>query len=726
MKNKHEILKEYYGYEEFREGQEYVIDNIIKGNDVIGVMPTGAGKSVCYQVPAIILDGITIVVSPLISLMKDQVSALTQLGIAAAYINSSLTDVQIKKVVDKASNNEYKIIYVSPERLTTKSFINFAKKCRISMITVDEAHCISQWGQDFRPSYSKVPEFIEKLNYRPIISAFTATATSEVRNDIIDKLKLENPVQLVTGFNRKNLRFLVERPKTKLVSLRKFLDDRKDKYGIIYCNTRKGVDELCESLNQRGYNALRYHAGLSTKERQENQNLFLHDEINIIVATNAFGMGIDKSNVGYVVHYNMPMNIESYYQEAGRAGRDGTEACCLLLFQENDVKTVNYLIEHGKDSEHLDAKTIEQLKQHNRERMQHMLDYCKTSDCLRKFILNYFGDSFDDDCANCSNCDTIFETEDITKESVEIIKCIKEVNESFGVNMIVDILRGSKSKNIVEKGLSGLQTYGTLKKISKEKVTLIVNNLISNKYINKSKDKYPILSIGEIGDELQSDEFNIEMKVKSEVISKNRDIYKPKNKFIKIDENLYNELRTLRSNLGKVQNVPAYVIFSDSTLIDICQKHPKDRDELLEVSGIGEFKLNKYGDALLEVLNSIEDKRVITDTLQTDEELDLACIEISDESVTVSEIADKINSKIMQKGYAKISAIQINKILIEKGYLESIEDGFHRSVKIPTKIGKELGISKERRENNGEIYFINKFNRDAQLKVIADIKENLL
>ena len=404
MKSKYELLKEYFGYDSFREGQEQVIDSILGGRDVLGIMPTGAGKSVCYQIPALMLSGITLVISPLISLMQDQVAALNQMGIHAAYLNSSLTYNQYLTALKYARAGRYKIIYVAPERLETYEFLAFAMHAEISMISVDEAHCVSQWGQDFRPSYLRIVDFIDKLQKRPIVSAFTATATSDVRDDIIRILKLENPMMLTTGFNRSNLFFQTERPKDKFEALKGYMETFEGQSGVIYCLTRKAVEEVCEKLVQAGYPATRYHAGLSPEERKENQDAFIYDEKPIMVATNAFGMGIDKSNVRYVIHYNMPKNMEGYYQEAGRAGRDGAPSRCILLYSPQDVAVNRYFIDNNNRNDELTEEEQEFIRKLDEKRLQQMVSYSLTKKCLRTFILNYFGEQGPANCGGCSNC----------------------------------------------------------------------------------------------------------------------------------------------------------------------------------------------------------------------------------------------------------------------------------------------------------------------------------
>lgn len=404
MKNKYELLKEYFGYDSYRPGQEEVIDSILKGRDVLGIMPTGAGKSVCYQIPALMFSGITLVISPLISLMQDQVASLNQAGVHAAYLNSSLTYNQYLTALKYARAGRYKIIYVAPERLETTEFLAFAMHADISMVCVDEAHCVSQWGQDFRPSYLRITEFIQHLQKRPVVSAFTATATSDVRDDIIRILQLQDPMILTTGFDRSNLFFQTERPRDKFEALKAHMKTFEGQSGVIYCLTRKTVEEVCERLNQEGYPATRYHAGLSPEERKENQEAFIYDTKPIMVATNAFGMGIDKSNVRYVIHYNMPKNMEGYYQEAGRAGRDGEPSKCILLYSPQDIAVNRYFIENNNRNDELSADEQEFIRKLDEKRLQQMSTYCVTHKCLRTYILNYFGENGPVNCGGCSNC----------------------------------------------------------------------------------------------------------------------------------------------------------------------------------------------------------------------------------------------------------------------------------------------------------------------------------
>ncbi len=603
--DKFEILKQYFGYSEFRQGQEAIINNILNGKDVISIMPTGAGKSICYQIPALMMQGVALVISPLISLMKDQVDALVQSGIKAAYLNSSLSAGQYSEVLNRAANGEYQIIYAAPERLMTEDFLSLTKQIKISMISVDEAHCISQWGQDFRPSYLKIVEFVEQLPNRPVISAFTATATLEVREDIIGILRLQDPFAIATGFDRKNLFFGVEKPGNKFSALLKIIKKHENKSGIIYCSTRKAVETVFHKLVESGYPATYYHAGLDTKERQKNQEDFLYDRKPLMVATNAFGMGIDKSNVSFVVHYNMPQNIESYYQEAGRAGRDGEPADCILLYSGQDVRTNRFLIEN---SENMNADFTEEMrlavKQKDLERLKFMTYYCNADDCLREYILKYFGESAANYCGNCSNCMTAFETVDVTLEAQKILSCVFRIaqrNKSFGKMMILDILFGKKNERIVSLGLDSLSTFGILSDTTIHKARRILDYLVQNEYLSASDDEYPVLGLTERSREILYDKHKIEMKFPRETAPDRRKVTLPPGSE-GLDKELFSLLRNLRAQYAANAHVPAYVIFTDATLREMCQRLPRTPEELLEISGVGNAKLKRYGDAFLEVI----------------------------------------------------------------------------------------------------------------------------
>ncbi len=721
-----QILKQYFGYDRFREGQQQLINSILKGQDCLGIMPTGAGKSICFQVPALMMGGLTLIISPLISLMKDQVNSLTQAGIAAAYINSSLTENQISLALNKAKNGTYKLLYVAPERLLTVDFLELAKSVEISMLTVDEAHCISQWGQDFRPSYAKIPEFIAQLSHRPILSAFTATATPKVREDIISLLDLQEPTVLVTGFNRENLYFEVQNPKNKFKALIDFLQDKKDKSGIVYCSTRKNVGEVCQNLIDNGYNASRYHAGLSDHERQKNQDDFLFDRVQIMVATNAFGMGIDKSNVSFVVHYNMPKDIESYYQEAGRSGRDGERAECILLYSTQDVRTNMWLIENARDVEYPDKETEEILKARDRKRLREMTFYCTTSDCLRSYILKYFGETPQNFCGNCGNCKSNFDTVDITIDAQKILSCVCRMKERYGVNMVIDVLRGSKNEKVTHLGFDKLTTYGISEK-SEKQLREIINHLILNGYLIKTDAEYPILVLGERASGLLQGSEKVTMKLsKEKEKQKSIETVKKPTTAKPVDKGLFAVLRDLRYQIAKEQKVPAFTVFSDSTLTDMCMKTPKTDTEMLSVSGVGQIKLERYGKRFLQAITQYQEQNLSDKEINLEEAdktiFDKTEIEISDEGVTISMIADKINSKALPFGYKKLIPAKINDWLVSLGYLEKITEG-EKNQKLPTEQGVELGITTETRKRNAEEYKINYFSKTAQEFIIEHLEE---
>jgi ATP-dependent DNA helicase RecQ len=584
-----QILQEYFGYSEFKRGQESIIDEILSGNDVVGIMPTGAGKSLCFQIPALVLEGTAIVISPLISLMKDQVDTLNEMGIKAAFINSSLNTQEFRSITAKAQQGDYKLLYIAPERLETESFWGLLSQLDISLIAVDEAHCISEWGHDFRPSYTKIAEMIARLPKRPVVAALTATATIQVKQDIIRLLKLKKPYVQITGFDRENLYFSVEKPRKKFDFLLKYIKKNITNTGIVYCSTRKTVESVCKQLNENGISATRYHAGLTDEERIANQEAFIFDKAQVIVATNAFGMGIDKSNTRYVVHYNMPKTMENYYQEAGRSGRDGERAECILLFSAADIITNKLLIENSGNNV---DKTNEYKK------LQEMVDYCNTDSCLRKYILSYFGeDDSPNECRNCGSCNGNVESTDITTEAQKILSCIKRTNERFGSGIITDVLKGSGTEKLRTLGFDKLTTFGIMKEYSKETIKEIIAYLIAENFIDVKGDKYPILALNLKAYGLLKGE--TELCIKRVII---KETPKAKKSEHKVSNDLFEKLRGLRRVIAEEHRVPPFIIFSDTTLKDMCAKLPLTGDNMLEVSGVGKFKLEKYGDRFIELI----------------------------------------------------------------------------------------------------------------------------
>lgn len=595
MSDKLSVLKDYFGHDSFRDGQEQIVDALLDGRDALCIMPTGAGKSMCYQIPALLFDGVTIVVSPLISLMKDQVGSLVQSGVPAAYINSSLSYPQFLRVLSNVEHGKYKIIYVAPERLLTDGFLDTCKKINISMVAVDEAHCVSQWGQDFRPSYLKIISFVESLANRPIVGAFTATATNDVKEDIKKILRLKNPFEITTGFDRPNLFFGVIKSSSKDEKLIDLIRERGDRSGIVYCATRKNVESVCELLCDNGFSAARYHAGLDEYERRKNQEDFVFDRKNIMVATNAFGMGIDKSNVTYVIHYNMPKNIESYYQEAGRAGRDGGEADCILLYSPKDVRLNRFMIENSEGNDELTIEENEQIRERDFERLKYMTFYSTTNDCLRGFILRYFGGDKKAYCGKCSNCLSVHKLVDVTIDAQKIMSCIARTGQRYGKPMICDVLKGSKSEKILKAELNNQSTYGIMKEVTTRHIFGTIDFLAEKEYISSDNETEVLKLLPKSRDVLFGRERLVMKKVEnSEKVVKT---HRPE---VPVNSDLLDALKALRKGIASKKSVPAYVIFTDATLIDMCKKCPETPDEMLEVSGVGRTKLEKFGKQFLE------------------------------------------------------------------------------------------------------------------------------
>lgn len=599
-----ETLKTYFGYDTFREGQEKIVEAILTNRDVLAIMPTGAGKSICYQIPALILPGITLVISPLISLMQDQVKALNDAGIHAAFINSSLTENQISKALYLAASGRYKIIYVAPERLENYEFLEFARNVEISMVTVDEAHCISQWGQDFRPSYLKIVEFIKNLPKRPIVSAFTATATEEVKNDILCTLSLADPEVVITGFDRKNLYYSVENIRRKDEFIMEYIEKHPTESGIIYCATRKNVDNLFELLFKRGVPVTRYHAGLTNETRKKNQDDFIYDRTSVIIATNAFGMGIDKSNVRYVIHYNMPQSMENYYQEAGRAGRDGENSQCILLFSLQDVMIDRMLLDN-KDFSDVDEEDEYLIRQRDIRRLQTMEGYCKTTGCLRNYILEYFGEKTSGPCDNCGNCHREYHEVDMTAEAKWVVNCVAETRGRYGLTIVLGTLMGAKRARLRELRTDQYKSYGALSGHSEAELRTLISQMTERGYLYQTQEKYSVLKLGDITP-LKDENTRVIMRTYEEKEpDKKKKIQKAVRKrstdaLTSAGYDLFEILRKLRLEIAKEESMPPYIIFSDKTLIDMCVKKPSDEEEMLNVSGVGANKLKKYGQRFLE------------------------------------------------------------------------------------------------------------------------------
>lgn len=733
-----QILKTYFGYDSFRPGQEEIIDQILAGRDALAIMPTGAGKSLCYQVPALMLPGITIVISPLISLMMDQVKALNEAGIHAAYINSSLTENQVAKALEFAKAGRYKIVYAAPERLETPRFLDFACHAEISMITVDEAHCISQWGQDFRPSYVRIVSFIQQLPMRPIVTAFTATATKRVQADIQAVLRLQDPYVAVTGFDRENLYFEIQRTKEKKERIREYLEKHPGESGIIYCATRKNVDELYLFLESAGFSTGRYHAGMENEARRNSQEDFIYDRIQVMIATNAFGMGIDKSNVRYVLHYNMPQSLENYYQEAGRAGRDSEPAECIIYYSPQDVVINQFLLENKENYGEYTIEEMQNIQAQDRERLQKMITYCTTTGCLRNYILGYFGESGKEPCGNCSNCLEELEEMDAAEAAANIIECVRESGQRFGINMIAGTLLGENTAKIRNYRMNENPCYGKQSKLGQERVKEIIQTMLERGYLFQTKDKYALLKLTDISEELlhRTEPFWVAYRKPEgqKPVKKRR--AKAIGDLNEKAQHLFEALRKLRSELAKDRSIPPYMVASDKTLHDMCVKIPLTNEEMLTVNGMGAKKLEQYGEAFLYCIRDITNgdkaaygaaemnydtseipltertKKGRKEAFHLTEAMEQQIVFVTE--TTISEFVASINALRDEKTMKRLTIKSITEELLAEGYLEQkFWNGYSRT--FLTEKGEALGIRTEERESqSGNLYDVFLYGEKAQ------------
>lgn len=602
----YKILSSYFGYDEFKEGQEKLVNAILENRDALGIMPTGGGKSLCYQLPAILLNGITIVISPLISLMKDQIDSLDEIGISATFLNSTLSDLEFNSRLNEIKNNKYKIIYVAPERLNTYSFLNLVRDIDISMVAIDEAHCISQWGHDFRPSYTEIPNFIQSFSSRPVVSAYTATATVEVIEEIKELIGLQNPVESIIGFDRPNLFYQVMKVNDKFNYIENHIKNTfPDGAGIIYCATRKSVEGLAEKLIANGFSAVAYHGGMNPETRQKNQDDFIYNKVQIIVATNAFGMGIDKPDVRFVIHYNMPQNMEAYYQEAGRAGRDGEISHCTILYSPSDIVKQKLLIQVNHNSQERETMLYENL--------QYLIDYCHTNDCLRKSILNYFGERTPyEKCDNCGNCLDESEMIDITIDAQKILSCIYRVNERFGITMVTGVLRGSRNRKLLEANLDNVSTYGIMKEHSVDSLREIIMTLVAKGYIYITADKYPVLKLDASAGEVLNGHVKVfHKKHLLEIKTSKKKGISTEKLLENFNQDLFEKLRELRYKLSQEKEIAPFMVFHDSSLKEMASYIPRNKDSFLMIKGVGQKKYESYGEEFIAVIDAYAESQGI-------------------------------------------------------------------------------------------------------------------
>ena len=760
---KQDVLKQYFGYDTFRGGQEEIIDALLAGRDVLAVMPTGAGKSVCYQVPALLLPGITLVVSPLVSLMRDQVTQLVQMGVPAAYLNSSLTYRQYLLALDRAREGRYKIIYVAPERLDTEGFQSFVRSAQISMVAVDEAHCISQWGQDFRPSYVRILDFIRRLPVRPVVSAFTATATERVREDILASLELEQPYETVAGFDRENLYFEVRRAGNKKGQVRSYVKEHGEDSGIIYCATRKAVDELYLDLEDEGFAVGRYHAGMGAEARRSSQEDFIYDRTRVMIATNAFGMGIDKSNVRYVLHYNMPQSMENYYQEAGRAGRDGEPAECILFYSPQDTVINRMLLESREDYREYTEEELRMIQAQDMERLRKMEAYCMTTKCLRNCILTYFGEQAEERCGNCSNCLTEFEETDVSDAAADVVRCIRDSGQRFGMNMIAGTLLGENTAKIRNYRMEQNPSYGSQSRLGQTLIKEVIRTMLERGYLRQTEDKYALLKLTGQSDSLLNREEPFLIRHKKEEERQSASSRKTSGKkaaqtaeLTEKGRELFEELRRLRTELAKERSVPPYMVASDRTLRDMCLRIPLTEGEMLNVNGMGAKKMEQYGGRFLEKIRSVtggdremwgadpslfvsgadadgEDREDSPAPLTekkakgrkeefrlTDEIL--SAVQYVPET-TISDFAAQINDLRDEKQMKRLTVKWLTEKLTEEGCLErKFWNGFTRTVL--TEKGREAGIrAEERTSAKGNPYEVFLYSEKAQKYLIELLKK---